>query len=326
MKSIPEKVLTILSFILTLAVLTAGIWMFAALPVVLNKVPRVLTGTVQCLAVVLFIMGFRAKSFHIMLLILEVTFAMYFAMLTPAEQFKDVKFQRVFAVKPQIKYLDDDTFEVIDLRKNRYQDDYDERDESYDDRFVNETFSFSKAHSMQLAMVYWNNMDLAAHTMLNFIFSDGRELTVSVEPRTPAGVDREPFTCLCKQQELLFILSDTGDLFDLRSRIRGEDLYVYDTTFSAAEVQQILRGIIGKTHDIYHAPEFYDLLKANCITALLPHMKAAKKELKWDIRCILNGRFDRLCYEQGVLKCRENESFESLKSRSFIKGKSQGKL
>ena len=93
MKSIPEKVLTILSFILTLAVLTAGIWMFAALPVVLNKVPRVLTGTVQGLAVVLFIMGFRAKSFHIMLLILEVTFAMYFAMLTPAEQFKDVKFQ-----------------------------------------------------------------------------------------------------------------------------------------------------------------------------------------------------------------------------------------
>ena len=327
MKCIPVKFLKkFLSAALTAVLLLAGIWMIAALPVVMNLVPRILPVILQWAATVLFIMGFRAKSFHFMLLILEVTFAGYFFTLTPAEQFRGVKFQRIFAVKPQIKYLDDDRFEVINLRKNRYPADYDEFGETYNDRFINETFSFSEVRSMQLAVVYWNNMDLAAHTMLNFLFTDGRELTVSVETRTPIGVDREPFTCLCNQQELLFILSDPGDLFDLRSSIRGEDLYIYDTEFSAAEAQIILRGVIGRAHDLYHTPEFYNLIKSNCITALLPYMKAARQELKWDVRCLLNGRFDRLLYEQGILKCREGESFESLKSRSFIKGKSQGKL
>ncbi len=311
-------------FILRLAILFAGVWMLAAMPVVLH-LPGWATGIFSFAAVFLFIAGFKYKSTVIPLLILETAFITYFVTLTPEEQFKNVEFRRVFAVKPEIRYLDDNRFEVINLRQNRYPENYDE-DAPYDDVFVNKIFDLSKVESMQFVTVYWDGMCYAAHNMLNFKFSDGNELTVSVEPRTPAGVDRQPFTCLCKQQELLFILSDPGDLLDLRSRVRGEDMYVFETTFTPLECQAILTGIIGKVYSLYHNAEFYDLIKANCITALLPYFRNARPGLQWDARCLFNGFFDRLLFEQDVLIRRPGESFESLKSRSFIKGKSQGRL
>ena len=126
--------------------------------------------------------------------------------------------------------------------------------------------------------------------------------------------------------ELLFILSDPQDLLDLRSRVRGEDMYVFETNFTPLECQAILTGIIGKVYSLYHQPEFYDLIKANCITALLPYFRNARPDLQWDARCLLNGFFDRLLFDQDVLVHHPGESFESLKSRSFIKGKSQGRL
>ena len=314
----------ILWFILRTAVLLIALWMLAAMPVVLRLPAWAMLIFTLC-TLLLLITGFKRKTPVAALMIMEAAFIAYFVTLTPEEQFKNVEFRRVFAVKPEIRYLDDNRFEVINLRQNRYPENYDE-DAPYDDIFVNEIFDLSQVESMQFVSVYWDGMCYAAHNMLNFKFSDGRELTVSVEPRTPLGVDRQPFTCLCKQQELLFILSDPGDLLDLRSRVRGEDMYVFDTNFTPEECRAALSSIIRKVHDLYHRPEFYDLIKANCITALLPALRSARPELQWDARCLLNGFFDRLLFDQNVLCHRPGESFESLKSRSFIQGKSQGKL
>ena len=312
-------------FICRIAAFTIGIWIVAAMPVVL-RLPEYINIIFAAGLAILFLTGSRRrKGGTLILLTVEAAFIIHFAALTPEEQFKDVKFRRVFAVKPAIRYLDKNKFEVINLRKNRYPADYDEN-ATYCDIFVNEFFDLTKVESMQFITVYWDGMWYAAHNMLNFKFSDGKELTVSVEPRTPVGVDRKPFTCLCKQQELLFILSDPEDLLDLRNRVRGEDMYIFETSFTPLECRKILSGIISKAGKLHRDPEFYDLIKANCITALLPYFRHARPELQWDVRCLFNGLIDRMLFDQNVLARRPGESFESLKSRSFIKGKSQGKL
>lgn len=320
-----QKIQKLLFFILSLILLIAGVWMSAAMPVVLKSIPSGVITLFLLIALLLFFAGMWKKRYHLALLIMEAAFAGYFITLTPQEQFRNVEFQRVFATVPEIKYLDNDRFEVINIRRNRYPDYYDE-DAPYNDIFERDVFDMGKVASVQFAAVHWGGMDLVAHTMLNFKFTDGKELTVSVEPRTPVGVDREAFTCMCKQQQLLFILSDTQDLFELRSRVRGENIYIYETTFTPQEARKLLEYIIARCEKLYREPEFYDLIEDNCITALLPGFKAARPDLQWDARIIFNGFFDRLLWEQGVLKCREDESFESLKSRSFIKGKSQGQL
>ncbi|MBE6355718.1 MAG: DUF4105 domain-containing protein [Lentisphaerae bacterium] len=320
-----RKIKRIVRFFLHLILFAAGLWCLAAMPPVL-KLPELLMSVFSIALTVLFIGSFINRHAFILLAVTELTFLLYFLSLNPQKQFAGVEFERIFAVKPAIKYLENGDFEVINLRNNSYPDNYDEKSADYPDVFVNRSFSPDKVTSMQLAQVYWNGMDYVAHTMLNFKFSDGKELAVSIEPRTPVGVDRKNFTHLCRQHELLIILSVPSDLFDLRTRIRGEDLYLYDLDLSPAECRIILQEIIAKVDKLNREPEFYDLIRANCITAIYPAFKIAKPDLRGDIRVLFNGYFDRMLFENGIIKHHNGESFESLKSRSFVKGKSQGKL
>lgn len=317
MKKANERILLRLWRILLLPV---GVWCAAAAPIVLKLPAPVSWLFALCLALLFFGSFFRWK-FLLPLSVIEAAWAIFFLLLTPREQFSGVVFQKVFAVKPSVEYLPGGKVKVVDLRRFRYR-----TADDFDEIYVSECFDPAKVESADLATVRWGGMDLVAHAMWNFNFSDGKKLAVSVEPRTPVGVDREAFTCLCKQQELLFVLSVPEDLFDLRSKYRGEDLFVYRTVLSRDEAGRFLTAILKKVEKLSREPEFYDLIRANCVTAWLPEFKAIRKDLRCDLRVLFNGNFDRMLFEQGLLVSREGESFESLKSRSFVTGKSGGKL
>lgn len=82
--------------------------------------------------------------------------------------------------------------------------------------------------------------------------------------------------------------------------------------------------IVGKAAKLEKNPEFYNSISVNCTTAFAPMIRQIDPEFPSDIRLIFNGYFDRLLFEAGYLKRRESESFGSLKSRSYIPGKSSG--
>lgn len=310
---------------LTGALLLLTLWFLPAAHVVL-ALPEWMDCLFWLIAIILFAGGFSYHAAHKMLAIIAGTFLLYFISLTPRQQFANTKFLRIFAVKPDIEYLADGKFKVLNLRDNRYPVNYDEY-APYDDVFRSDlTFDPAKLEKVQLAVVYWEDFFYIAHNMLNFHFSDGKNLTVSVEPRTPEGVDREAFTCLCKQHEVLLILSVPEDLFDLRTKIRGEDLYLYELDLTREEAGKLLDFILKKTRSLARNPEFYHLTAANCITTLWPGFQQAKPEIKCNWRLYFNGFIDRMFFEQNLLKHRKGESFEALKSRSLIPGKSQGEL
>lgn len=315
-----KHLLKIADILLLIFLFAAGIWCLAAFPIIL-KLPVWINILFNIFLCGLLVAGFRWKSFHYSALTAELSLIIFFISLTPEEQFKDVTFLRQFEIKPSIIFNPDGTFEVINLRKNVYR-----TMDDYDRIFVNETYDPVKVQSMELAIVHWAGWDHIAHAMLNFKFSDGKNLAVSVEPRTPENVDRKGFTCMCKQHETLFILSVPEDLFDLRTHHRGEDLFLYQTTFTADECRRFLDWVIARTDKLSREPEFYHLITDNCITSLVPGFKAARPSLKMDLRIFFSGYFARMLFDQNVLVRRERESFESLRSRSFAKGKSQGKL
>lgn len=310
----------ILRSLFLLILLLVGIWCAASAPIVLT-LPAWAGNLLAGVMVILFIGAFFNRNSALFLAGIELTLLLYFILLTPRQQFKDVEFMRVFAVKPEIKFLPDGRFEVIKLRDNHYRTVSD-----FDDNFIQRTYDPAKVQELEMAVVYWENMMVAAHIMFNFKFSDGQELTVSVEPRTPVGRSRAPFHCLCKQQELLFVLGTPQDLIDLRVNYRGEDLYLYQMDMSPEQIRIFLDYVIRRTDKLSREPEFYNLISDNCITALMPGLQAACPELKPDMRTLFNGEFPRMLYEQNLLKHRTHESFESLRSRSFRKGISQGKL
>jgi hypothetical protein len=298
----------------------AAAWMLVTAAIVFNM-PTVVVLLFSAAVIALFCGSIIKKNLLIPLLAAEISFAIFFMTLSPQKQFENCIFKKEFAVKPEINFLPDGKFEVINFRQHIYRS-----PEDYDEVFLKKTFDPAKIQSVDIAFVYWGYDSFVAHNMLNFKFSDGQELAVSVEPRTPVGVGRDPFSCLCKQQELLFVIGSPDDLFDLRSDFRGEDLYVYQTAFSPEEAAIILDHIIKRTAALQKNPEFYNLITDNCLTAWLPAFQAARPACRYDIRVIFNGLADRMFFDNGILERRNGESFESLKSRSFIKGKSQGRL
>lgn len=312
-----KKIIRILFLIILLLL---GIWLAASAPIVLELsgfAGHLLTGA----TVILLIGAFFNKNARYFLAGIELTYLLYFILLTPQQQFKDVEFQRIFETKPGIEFLSGGKFKVLKLRDNIYRTQND-----FDDNFIEDTYDPEKVEALDMAVVYWDNMMAAAHIMFNFKFSDGKELTVSVEPRTPVNRSRAPFHCLCKQQELLFVLGRPRDLIDLRIHYRGEDLYLYHMDMNPNQIRIFLDYVVKRTEKLSREPEFYHLISDNCITALMPGLQKACPELKTDMRVLFNGEFPRMLYEQKMLRCREGESFDSLRSRSFRKGKSQGKL
>ena len=297
-----------------------GIWCIFSAPVVLH-LNTLLTALFTAAVTILFAGTFFNRSAMIFLGIIEFTFLLHFVSLTPQQQFKNTRFMRIFAIKPEINFLPNGKFEVINLRDNRYR-----TVDDYDDNFIRQSFDPAAVEKLDMAVIYWDNMSSTAHIIFNFKFNDGKELALSVEPRTPLNSSREPWHCLCKQQELLFVLGTPRDLMDLRIYHRGEDLYLFQLDFTPDEIRIFLDYVIRKTDKLNRKPEFYNLITRNCITSLIPGLKKIKPGFKGDLRILFNGEFARLLYEEKMLIHRPGESFESLKSRSFRKGKSQGKL
>lgn len=268
--------------------------------------------------VLLCLYGIKQIKFFYLALAINAVYLLFFHLLTPEIQFRNAIWQKPWAKKPYITRLDDGKIKIHDLRNFKYRSESD-----FDSLYVEKIYDPAKIESLDVAVSHWDNLELVSHTMLNFNFSDGQKLTVSVETRLPENVKQTVLAGLCKQQELIIILSTPEDLFDLRSKYRGECLYIYRTTATPLQARDVFEKIIGKVEKIYTEPEFYHVLSTNCTTALLPLFQSTKH--KFDIRLLLNGYVDAMLFEKNLLEKRPGEKFASLKARSLIKGKCSGK-
>lgn len=241
----------------------------------------------------------------------------FYALLTPEQQFRGSRWETSCARKPQVRKLDGRRFEFRDVRDFRYRTEHD-----FDVRYRNEIYDVDKLESLDLALSHWDGMDNIAHMMLCFNFSDGKSAALSVEMQCPQGTSRDYYTTLFKQHGLIYIWAPPEDLFDLRSNYRtGEALYRYRTTATQAEVKQLFVLLAERTADLYGHLEFYRTVRSNCTTELLPYLKAVRPDLQWDYRVLLNGTIDRMFFEQGFLRHKPGESFESLRAGSIVRNR-----
>ncbi len=276
---------------------------------------------VLAMAMLLFCLcGMKKIKFFYLALAINTVYLLFFSLLTPEIQFRNAVWQKPWAKKPYITRLDNGKIKIHDLRSFKYRSEND-----FDAIYSEKIYDPDKIESLDVAVSHWDDLELVSHTMMNFNFSDGQKLSVSVETRLPENTRQTFLAGLCKQQELIIILSTPEDLFDLRSQHRGECLYIYRTTASPRQARNVFEKIIGKVEQIYTHPEFYHVISANCTTALMPLFQTTGKKSDFDIRLLFNGYVDKMLFEKGILQKRPGEKFDSLKSRSLIKGKCSGK-
>ena len=247
---------------------------------------------------------------------LEAGLMIYFWCLTPAMQFKDVKWQKPWARRPEAVFKENRQICFSNVRDFHYRSEHD-----YTVRYRTVTVFIEDLQYIDLALSHWDGIETVAHTMLGMQFKNGEYLCLSLETRLPEGKTQSTIGGLFKQYEIIPLIGTRRDIFDLRIKHRGEDFYLYRTTLSQAQSSQLL---IYLAQNLACPPRFYNTLTHNCTTALDLFLHISGNSKVDDIRLLINGYSDQLLYELGHLKHRKGESFASLKSRSYIPGKSAG--
>jgi hypothetical protein len=185
---------------------------------------------------------------------------------------------------------------------------------SWEDR----TYDLSMLKTADIILSYWGSRAIA-HGIVSFEFADGRHLAVSIETRKEMTESYSAVQGFFRQYELIYIFADERDVLRLRTNYRNEDVYVYRTRVGPAVARRIFMSYAARANELADQPEFYNALTSNCITSILPHVRAgdASVSAKWYSRDILlPGHSARRAYEHGNIDT--SLPFEEVEARSHV--------
>lgn len=240
----------------------------------------------------------------------------YFVQLTPQDRFASVRWQAPWLNRPEAVRQADGRILFRNVRDFCYKS-----EDKYLVRYKDVIVDPAMAESIDLAISHWDDQEAVAHTMLRFNFKNAEPLVLSMETRIPEGKTQNAVSGLFKQYEIIPVVGTPEDLFDLRTKFRGEDFYLYRTCATPEQTRQTLWALFDRLN---RPAEFYNTLTSNCTTTLAEFADAVGIDPLEDFRVLINGYSDQLMFELGFLQHREGESFASLKNRCYIRGKSSG--
>jgi len=184
-------------------------------------------------------------------------------------------------------------------------------------RYYDKTFDLAKLETVDFIVSHWDNLEAIAHTFLSFGFAGGDYLAVSVEIRKERDEEYSAIKGFFKQYELVYVIGDERDLVRLRTNYRGEEVYLYPTTFSPDEARILFVDILRRVNKLAEKPEYYHTLGRNCTISLANHIDAIPgMKVAFHRKLLLNGYSDELAYERG--RIRSNLTFEETKRVHFI--------
>ena len=207
--------------------------------------------------------------------------------------------------------IDGDKVVISGIRDFHYR-----TEEDFDVRYVDRTFDLADLDTVDFSLTYWDGNTEIAHFMLHFGFGGKEYVAVSVETRREREEVWNTVGGFFKQYELIVILATERDLLRLRTNVRGEQTHLYPTNFTPGETRAVFLGILRQVNRLREEPVFYNTIRHNCMTSLVPEVRKVRERTGFDIRLIFNGEADRMAYENGTIS---NElSFEETRRRHFI--------
>ena len=265
---------------------------------------------------VLWVSAFFVHRAVWMLALVECCIISSFLLLTPERRFRDEKWNVECRKLPQITRLPDGKIKFTDVRDFRYR-----TPENFDVRYKTMTVDPADLVSMDVVFSYWGYMDVVAHTLLYFRFRDHQELVLSLEPRVPLGMKGGCFfPGIYRQYGKMMLFATREDVLYLRIKYRKETVYFYRSTASGEVLKNIFMETVSEAEKLMDHHAFYNSVSGNCTTGLRKALLASPQLQQWDFRWLFNGFFDRYLFEKGFLKCREKETFASLKAGCLCYG------
>jgi hypothetical protein len=199
-------------------------------------------------------------------------------------------------------------------------------DDVYVVDYYDKSFDLGAVRAVDFIVVPFAALPLLAHTMLSFeIAGDDGEtdhLVVSVEARRERNQAYDPLRGSARQYELMYVVADERDAIQLRTRYRGDDVYLYRATAPPETVRLLLTDVLGRINQLAREPEFYHTIANNCTTNILRHIHRIRPHrIGYDVRVLLPGYSDKLAYDEGLI--RRHGSFAATKQYAYVTPRAQ---
>lgn len=221
----------------------------------------------------------------------------------------DREWRREVAVLPHMR-LDGDILHVEGLRNFHYRSRSD-FDEIYEER----TYDLRHLTAADFFVSDWG-LGIVGHTFVSFCFDNAKPLCISIEIRPEVGEGFAPVASMFKQHELIYVVGDERDLVGVRTKHRGESVYLHRVRASPPALRRLLEVYVERINELYATPEWYHLLKNNCSINIVRYANAAGRDGRFDWRFLVNGLMDRYLWATGAID--NSMPFEELRKRALI--------
>lgn len=177
---------------------------------------------------------------------------------------------------------------------------------------VTRTVRLSNLIAADILFFYWGSRWMS-HPVLCFDFGPDGRVCFSIEVRFRQGQKYDLIRSLYRQQEITVIVTDEYDAIARRVKYGTDTGYLYRLHGPADRLRTMFLDYLAVVNHLSQTPEWYHGLWANCTTTFfrLPNSRP-----RWDWRVLLNGRFDRMLYEQGSLDA--SVPFDVLKQSAYL--------
>jgi len=187
-----------------------------------------------------------------------------------------------------------------------------------EERWITRTVHFRNLRGIDLFMNYWGSPWMA-HPIMSFDFGPDGRLAFSVETRRERGETYAALGGIYKMYELIYSVSEESDVIGMRTHHCPEELFVYRLTATPELARARFLEYVARVNALHARPEWYRLVRGNCTTSIFSQIDPRDRDKRqWDWRILVNGKMDRLLYEQGLFAGGEGLGFEDWRNKARI--------
>jgi hypothetical protein len=151
---------------------------------------------------------------------------------------------------------------------------------------------------------------------MSWSFADGQHLAISIEARKKKTQQYSAVAGFFRQYEPIYVAADESDVIQLRTHIRGEEVYLYCLRTAQAAAQALLLDYLEAMNALSRRPLWYNALVANCTTTIRQRVIHAGGRVPLSWRLFANGSLPVLLYKRGSLDA--SRPFAALQAMSRI--------
>ena len=198
-----------------------------------------------------------------------------------------------------------------------------ECDGTHQAKYETRSFNVPELASVDFIVVPFAGQSDLAHTMMSFGTHNEEFVVVSIEARRRWQQQYGIFKGIFGAFPLMYAIADEKDAIGQRTEMRGDDVYLYRSSASPDQVQQLFRCVMNRADKLSKKPERYNTITNNCLTNIRFHVNRIwPGRIPWNWRVLINAHSDFLAYRLGLLET--NETFASTRENANITSRAKG--